>query len=192
MFTKDEIKRNLLGALEVALFMPVARKRFGNTYDEAVRSFIIPILLFPITLGLVYFHPAPAIEHASQNSIALMYSLRMAATWFLFFGSVFWIVNEIDRKEHFYQFIIASNWLSVPATVAFLPVIWTLFTGSHTLNELYPFMMCVMFYTYAFTAFMAAHVLRIPLELGGFVVFISMVINNSTLDMLHWFGRIFS
>jgi hypothetical protein len=39
---------------------------------------------------------------------------------------------------------------------------------------------------------MAAHVLRIPLELGGFVVFISMVINNSTLDMLHWFGRIFS
>ena len=190
MFTKDEIKRNLLGALEVALFMPVARKRFGCTYDEAVRSFIIPILLFPVTLGLVYAYPAPSIEHNSVNTIALMYSLRMAASWFLFFGSVYWIVREIDRREHFYQFIIASNWLSVPATVVFLPVIWMLMSGSHTITDLYPFSICLMAYTYAFTAFMAAHVLRVPWELAGFIVFISMSINDTTLDMLRWFGHL--
>jgi hypothetical protein len=192
MFTKAEIKRNLLGALEVALFMPVARKRFGTTYDEAVRSFIIPILLFPASLALVYLYPAHGLEHSSANTIALMYSLRMAASWFMFFGSVYWIARETGRRDHFYQFVIASNWLSVPATVVFLPVLWMLFNGTHTMAELYPFMVCVMYYTYAFTAFMAAHVLRIPWELAGFIVFIGVAVDNSTQHVLNFFGWLLS
>ena len=47
---------------------------------------------------------------------------------------------------------------------------------------------CLMLYTYAFTGFMAAYVLRIPWELAGFIVFLGMCINDTTLDILYWVG----
>ena len=188
MFTKDEIKRNLLGGLEIALFMPVARTRFGTNYDEALRSFFIPVILFPLTLLGVYLCPKPDLAGASVNMIALLYSLRMAATWALFLGSVYWITGHVGRREHFSQFVIAINWLQVPATVVFLPFLWMMLTGGHTWGELYPAIICVMVYTYAFTAFMAAWVLRIPWELAGFITMISFLINDYTGDILHMVG----
>lgn len=183
-----EIMRNLLGSLEVALFMPAARKRFGDSKEEAIRSFVVPILLFPLTLAAVYLYPKEAIAHNSANMLSLIYSLRMVAIWALFFGTVYWIAKEIDRKKYFYQFVIASNWLTVPATVVFIPVAWMLLAGIQTWEEIYPFMVCLLLYTYAFTAFMAAYVLRVPWELAGFIVFLGMAINNSTLDILYWVG----
>lgn len=190
MFTKEEIKRNLLGGLEVALLMPVARKRFGKTYDEAVRSFVVPILMFPFAMALVYAHPNPNLADASTNTIALLYSLRTFLTWALFLGSVYWIVKQIDRKEHFWQFVIATNWLAVPATVIFLPVVWMLLSGSHTWTELFPFMLSLVGYAYFFTAFAAAYILRLPWELAGFIVIISFMINDWTWQLLSFVGEV--
>ncbi|MBI4030584.1 MAG: hypothetical protein HY370_02815 [Proteobacteria bacterium] len=190
LFTKEEIKRNLLGSLEVALLMPVARKRFGKTYNEAVRSFVIPILMFPFAMALVYAHPHPNLADASNNTIALLYSLRTFLTWALFLGSVYWIVKQIDRKEHFWQFVIATNWLAVPATVIFLPVMWMLFSGAHTWAELFPFMLSMVGYTYFFTAFAAAYILRLPWELAGFIAMISFMINDWTGQLLSFVGEI--
>lgn len=186
MFTREELKRNLLGCVEVALFMSVARQRFGNSYDEAVRSFIIPILLFPLSLAAVYLYPQPELAGASPNTIALLYSLRMATSWALFLSAVYMIVREIDRRDLFYKFIIASNWITLPATVVFVPVGWMLMSGAYTWAELYPFMVCLMIYSYAFTAFMVAYVLRVPWELAGFITFIGVLINDNTLDIVHW------
>lgn len=186
MFTKEELKRNLLGSLEVALFMPIARQRFGNSYDEAVRSFIVPILLFPLTLAAVYLFPQHDADNVSANTLAMLYSLRMAASWALFITAVYMIVREIDRRDLFYKFIIANNWITVPATAVFIPVAFMLLSGRYTWDELYPFMMCLMLYSYAFTAFMVAYILRVPWELAGFITFMGVTINNDTLDLVRW------
>ncbi|PJB70296.1 MAG: hypothetical protein CO093_08500 [Alphaproteobacteria bacterium CG_4_9_14_3_um_filter_47_13] len=192
---RQEIKRNLLGALEVALFMPVARTRFGDTKEEAIRSFIVPVLLFPLILIALYTYPQilmtdypETLAGQSPHVISLMYGLRMLAMWGAFFSTVYWIAREIDRKKYFYQFMIASNWLTLPATIIFLPVGWMLVTGAYSWHDLSAFTMFLMLYTYAFTAFMSAYVLRVPWELAGFIVFISMFLNNSTLDILYWVG----
>ena len=190
-FSKDEIKRNLLGGLEIALLMPSGAKRFGNSYDEAIRSFIIPILLFPLSLAALYFAPAPEIQGTSVNTVTLLFSLRLAFSWALFFGIIYWLMRHVDHLENFYRFIIATNWLSVPATVVFVPVAWMLLSGAFTWEELYPFIMFLVFYTYAFTAFMAIHVLIIPWELAGFIAFIAMTVDDSTLDIVKWIGGVF-
>lgn len=186
MFSREEIKRNMLGCLEIALFMPVAQQRFANNYDEAIKSFIIPILLFPVSLALVYFYPADDMGAASANTIALLYSLRMAASWALFILAVYIIAREIDRRDLFYKFIIANNWITLPATVVFLPVGMMLMGGHYSWAELYPFMVCLMLYSYAFTAFMVAHILRVPWELAGFITFIGVFVNDQTLDVTRW------
>lgn len=189
MFPKGEIKRNLLGCMEIALLMRKGRDRFGNNYDEALRSFIVPILLSPLVLLVIMLYPAPDISDVSRSALALIYALRMFAVTALFLGAVWWIVGELDRREHFLQFVTASNWLSVPATVAILPVLYLVFNGHYTWDELYPFTCVLVGYSYLFTGFMAAYVLRIPMELAGFITFLSYAVNTHTLDIMNWIGR---
>jgi hypothetical protein len=155
-----------------------------------MRSFIIPFLLFPLTLLAVYAFPKPELSDNSAHTIAMLFSLRTAATWLLFFGAIYWLTGEIDRRKHFYQFVTAMNWLTIPATVIFLPIAWYLYTGAYSWDELNAIMMSLMFYTYMFTAFMAAKILRIPWELGGFICMISILIDDSTNNLLYWVGSI--
>lgn len=189
MFNSGEIKRNLLGCLEIALLMRKGRDRFGNNYDEAMRSFIVPILLSPIVLLVIMLYPAPEISEVSRSTLALVYALRMFAVTALFLGAVWWIVRELDRREYFLQFITAMNWLSVPATIVILPALYLVFSGMYSWQEIYPITCVLVGYSYLFTGFMAAHVLRIPLELAGFITFISYAVNTHTLDIMNWVGQ---
>lgn len=190
MFTGKEIIKNLQGCLEVALLMPQARKRFSDDQKSALRSFIIPLLFFPVTLLAVYLYPANAIAGQSANVIFLLYSLRLTATWALFLGAVYLIVREVDRKQYFYQFVTAVNWLTIPSMALLAPVAWLVISGAYTPQEIYPFASCLIAYSYFFTAFMASYVLRVPWELAGFITMVSMVVNNSTLDVVHWVGSV--
>lgn len=189
MFARGEIKRNLLGCLEIALLMRRGRDRFGDNYDEALRSFIVPILVSPVILLVIMLYPAPEISAVSRSALALMYALRMFAVTALFLGAVWWIVGELDRREYFLKFVTASNWLSVPATIMILPSLYLTFSGLYTWEELYPFTCMAMAYSYFFTAFMAAYVLRIPMELAGFITFIGYIVNTQTLNIMHWIGE---
>lgn len=192
MFSKEELKRNFLGTLEVFLLMPAGAKRFGNSYDEAVRSFIIPILLFPLTLLVIYLFPNPEIAAASKNTLTLLFSLRLAFSWALFFGVIYWLMKNVNHLDHFYRFVIGTNWITIPATLIFAPVAAMLLFGSFSWEELYPFMKFLMFYTYAFTAFLAIHALIIPWELAGFIAFIAITVDDSTLDIVKWFSNLLS
>ncbi len=193
MFSEQEIKRNLLGSLEVALFMPVGAKRFGSARDEMFRSFIVPIILFPVTLLAFTLRPESLFyeDGASVNIVTMLYSLHLWLGLTAFLGIVYLIMREVDRKKYFYQFVTANNWLTVPTTVIFIPMLWMQMNGTHNWQELHPFMVCLALYTYAYTAFMAAYVLRLPWELAGFVVMISIVVNDSSLDILQWVGTTF-
>lgn len=185
MFSKNEIKRNLLGCLEVFLLMPAARNRFGTSYDEAIRSFIIPILLFPLTLSLVFLLPESGLDGQSQNTIALLYSLRLAFFWVLYLGVVYWITRQVDRREHFWQFVIANNWLSVPASLILVPVLFMINSGAHSWEEMQALMAFLVLYTYGLTAFMATYVLRIPWELAGFIAMVGFIIDDSADQVFH-------
>lgn len=188
-FSAGEVKRNLLGCLEIALLMRKGRDRFGNDYDEAMRSFIVPILLSPVVLLVIMLYPAPEISEISRSTLALVYALRMFAVMALFLGAVWWIVGELDRREYFLQFVTAMNWLSVPATVVILPALYLVFSGMYSWQEIYPITAVLVGYSYLFTGFMAAYVLRIPLELAGFITFLSYVVNTHTLEIMNWVGQ---
>lgn len=192
MFSKAEVKRNLLGTLEVALLMPAGPKRFGNSYDEAVRSFLIPILLFPLTLAALYLYPHPDIANSSRNTLTLLFSLRLGLSWLMFFGIIYWMMKKVDHLEHFCRFVVGTNWLAIPATVIFFPVAVMLLSNAFTWDELYPFMKFLLFYTYAFTAFLAIHALIIPWELAGFIAFLAIMVDNNTLDLVTWVSRLFN
>lgn len=188
IFSREELKSNLLGCLEVALFMPSGPKRFGNTFDQAVRSFIIPALLFPASLIALSFSNVLEVSSASQNIVVMLLAMRTLLVWMLSFGSVAWILKRVDHTENFYRFVIASNWLAIPATVIFIPVFWIVSNGAYSWSELELFILFLVFYTYAFSAYMAVYALVIPWELAWFLTMIAMVINDGTFNLVQWIG----
>lgn len=185
------VSLKLLGCLEAALFMPETARRFGSSYDEMIRSFYIPVIAFPLTLLAVYLYPRPEVATHSHVIVSMLYSLRFAFSLGIFLGFVYFIARKIERTEHFFQFVTANNWLTIPSAIISIPVLMLLTEGGDiAIREAYVLSLILVFYTYAYTAFAAACILRIPIELAGFIAMTGLIINNSTHDILRWVGSV--
>lgn len=186
MFSKTEIRQNLLGCLEIATFMPKGAERFCANRKSMIKSFLIPLIILPLTIiTVVAAHPGE-LTSGSAQVLAMIYSLRLFISLGAFLAFVYFMAKTMDRQDAFYRFATANNWLSIPATVAALPFIILFLNGNHDWASIYPMLVMIALYSYAYTAFMAAHVLRIPFEMAAFIAICGMAINQSTLDALKW------
>lgn len=179
--------RNLLGSLEIALFMQSGAGRFCATRAAMMKSFAIPALLLPVTLAAVFTaHPDGALSAASMQILALIYALRVFVYLGLFLGLVYLMTDKLARKDAFYRFAVANNWLAIPAAVLSAPLLLMYWSGAHPWSEIYPLMVAVTLYSYACTAFMATFVLRIPAELACFIALSGIAIHQTSLAALKW------
>lgn len=189
LFTPQEIRQNLLGCLEIALFMPKGADRFAADKQAMKRSFLIPLLFLPISVAIVLCaHPA-ALDTGSMQVIGAIYALRMFVYLGAFLALIFTMtkfLNESpeDHREDFYKFATANNWLMIPAAVLMAPLAISFLSGNHEWGDIYPLMVFIALYAYAYTAFMAARVLRIPMELAVFVSVAGMAIHQTSLDVI--------
>ena len=187
MFKEKEIRKNLLGCLETALFMRRGADRFCATRSSMRKSFLIPIVLLPLTLITVLSaHPAEALSATSMQVLTVIYSLRLFIYLAAFLAVVYTMARTMDKLDDFYRFATANNWLTLPAAILIAPLVATYMNGHYDWAEVYPLMVFITLYSYAYTAFMAAHVLRIPMELACFIAIAGMAIHQTSLDVLKW------
>lgn len=180
-----KVSKNIIGTLDVALFMPRSENRFSDDKQAFKASFIIPLALLPLTMITVLAaHPSEALAPGSAEVLMTIYGLRFFISLAMFLGVVYFMAKTMDREDAFYRFGTANNWLSIPAVVLALPLIVMFLNGHYTWAEIYPFMVVITLYSYAYTAFMASRVLRLPIEMGGFVAIIGMAINQTSLDVI--------
>lgn len=183
------IKRNLLACLETALFMKQGAERFSVSYIGMKRSFIIPFLVLPISIAtMIAAHPEGNLSGGTMQALAIMYGLRTVLYLAVFCTIMYFMAKNMNRMSNYCRFITANNWLVIPAAVLMLPLSLAFMGGYYEWAEIYPMMVCFTLYSYAYTAFMAAHVLRIPLELAAFVSICSMAVNQTALDVMKWLG----
>ncbi len=185
MFSKGELRQNLLGTLEIALFMRKGAERFSPTASMMKKSFILPIILLPLSLMVVLSaHPEGQLDTLSMQVLTAIYALRLFLYLGIFLGFVYLMASKLNRIEDFYRFAAANNWLTLPAAALMLPLTLLFMNGAYEFSEIYPLMVFITLYSYAYTAFMATHILRIPAELACFVAIAGMAINQSALEAL--------
>lgn len=183
------IRRNLLACLETALFMKQGPERFSISKQAMKRSFLIPFLVLPLTIStMIAAHPDPDLSMGAIHAIALVYGLRTVLYLAGFMAFIYFMAKSMDRVENFARMVTANNFLVLPAAVLMLPLSIAFMNGGYTWVEVYPLMVCITLYSYAYTAFMAAYVLKIPKELAIFVSICSMAINQTALDAMKWIG----
>lgn len=187
MFNRGELRQNLTGCLEIALFMPRGAGRFCATYKGMMKSFAIPLLLLPLTLlTVIAAHPDPALSTTSAQILVVIYSLRVFIYLALFLGLVYFMARHMEREEHFYRFATANNWLIIPAAVLSAPLIIAFINGAYGWNEVYPLLVFITLYSYAYSTFMITFVMRLPWELACFIAIAGMAIHQTSLGALKW------
>jgi hypothetical protein len=187
MFKKGEIRQNLLGCLETALFMHSGAKRFSASKDSMKRSFIIPLLALPLTLATVLAaHPHDDLTQGTANILIAIYSLRLALYLGVFLGLVYFFAKNTDRLDSFYRFATANNWLVLPTIVFMAPLVAMFLAGHYSWTDIQPLLVIITLYSYAYMAFMATHVMRVPWELATSLVIAGMAIHQTSLDLLKW------
>ncbi len=123
MFSKKEYARNLLGCFEIMLFMRQGLARFSPERKDAIKSFIWPLLLIPVALFAFSFQAAGY----SLSFMMILHALRMIIAMGLFLGAVYFVCRQYERKQYFWQFLNALNWLNIPLFILMLPIVLSLF-----------------------------------------------------------------
>lgn len=190
---KQSTKNHLLGCIDAMLFMPRADERFSGNYNDMLGSFVILVLVSPLMLLGALIAPAPALAEQSQNLVSLTYTLRFAIALGIFVGFVYLLASRTERQQHFFKFVTAYNWLMVPTVILSLPI--SLMTASHdpvTAQQGLILSYFLLVYMFAFTSYIAASTLRIPIELAGFVAIIAFQIDHSSYEFVDWIGAMLS
>lgn len=179
MFSRQEIKKNLLGCFEIVLFMAKGVERFSESRQAAIKSFAVPLLLVPVALLIT------SVKSTGYPVFLLvaLHGARFIITYSLFMIIVYFLTQQIKRQEHFYQFVNAYNWLAVPSTLLILPILVALTMGLYTWEELEQYAIFTVLVSYVFSAFIMTHALRIPWEMGGFVAIVGMCIDQTALSI---------
>ncbi len=177
MFTREELKKNLIGCFEIALFMPAGVDRYSPSKSAALRSFLVPALFIPL-VAWVWILRSDA-EPASL--IVAVHLTRMVLTMAIFLGVVYLFARQYERHEHFFRFVTASNWHEVIGVILVLPVLFALLMGAD-IGPWENYAVFIQLFGYVYVGFIATHVLRIPWELGGFLAVVSLAVGQQLLD----------
>ncbi len=178
MFTKEEIKRSLLGCFEVVLFMRAGVERFEGTREAAIRSFLIPLFLLPVTLlALIALS-----EGFSASLLLSLHTIRIVLSVVLFFAAVYFLSKQYDRGKYFYKFVTVANWINIPSMILVMPIVFALFVQGVDMESMKVYAVFITMLGYVYSAFIITHCFRFPWEMGGFIAIIGLAIDQNLLE----------
>ena len=181
------VKQNILGTIEISLLLGKGAERFSYDTKNTYLSFIIPLLLLPLTLITVFYaHPNGQLADGATQILTAIYTLRVFVHLGLYLAFVYTMSKTLGKASEFKRFITANNWLTLPAAIAMTPLLALFINGSHSWQEVYPMMVVITLYSYVYSGFMIAKVLKIPYELAGFIAVAGMAIHQTSLTALKW------
>ena len=178
MFTKKEWKYNLVGCMEIFLFMPAGVGRFKSSRSAAIKSFVVPIALLPILLAVM----AAMSAGFSLGILLSLHMVRIILAAVLFFAVVYFLSKQFERQEHFYKFLNVVNWSNIPGMFLTLPILGALVMG-YDMTALESYAVFITIVGYVYLAFILTHCFRFPWEMGGFIAIVGLAIDQNLLDV---------
>ena len=173
MFTKAEIKNNLLGCFEIFLFMRKGVERFSPSQKAALKSCIwIPVFL-PLTLFVISFQN----EGTPNGLFYLFYPMKVCVVLGSFYGIVYLISKYCEKQEHFFRFVTIINWINVPLILLIMPAIFVL-VSAQTYGAVESYALFLTIVSHILTGFIATHALRLPWQLGATIAIIGIGVHD--------------
>lgn len=190
--SEKNLKKNpVLGAMEVAIFMAQGVGRFGTDKRAMLLSFLLPLVLAPLSIYALYLsHPEQEeIAHLSFGYVNILFFFKGLFGIVLSLSLLYGFAKYYDRREHFYLTITALNWSALFPTLLFMPIVISMGLGWHNWDEVYNINVVAAIYSYCVTAFVMTYAFRIPWEMAGFLTICLLAINEIGFDILYWVAQ---
>ena len=173
---KQKISEALWGCLEIPLCMKAGAARFVNSKEAMLWSFLVPALLLPLVIFIAPINPDLAA--LSPLVLAFKYTLNVFISAILYFGTVYLIAGALHRREYFFQFVNASNWLNLSALIISLPFYALVAGDIYSFDEMKNLLIFLLIYGFIYYAFMLTYVFRINWMLAASVSILGMAIGQ--------------
>lgn len=183
MFTRQELKQNLAGCLEIMIFMRQGIERFQSVSRvDAIKSFLIPVMLFPfVFMALVMTSK----EGHTIPFIISVHFFRIVIGAMIYFTIVYFLSKQLDRQQHFYRFLVIVNWICLFDIIFISPILLYIFTGADV-TSVEPYAVFITLLGYVYAAFIITHSFRVPWEMGGFVAIVGLAVDETMWDIVNF------
>lgn len=178
----QKLRTTLLGVFELSIFMPSFLDRFSGHKNDALRSFLFPILLYPfIAMTFAYNQ-----EITPDANVMAAHALVTWGGIFLFYGIVHMLARAMRRQDFFWQTINILNCQSILTFALMTPLFLSVFLGEDKLgaNNLTHYWVFLLLVGMGYKAFILAHSLRLNLPLGGFLATVNLYISDISYQFL--------
>ena len=154
-------------------------ERFNHTREGALRSFIIPLILLPLTLTILFIKPG---EYPPELMVTI-HALRFIISFGLFIAVVYYLSLRLNCSDRFYAFVCANNWIGVIQFVFLIPCIVFLLMNPDQWAAISSYAIFITIYSYVLLAYVVKCSLRLNWYLGGFIAIIGLGIDQTVLDI---------
>ncbi len=179
------MRTKLRGAFDLALLFGRGIKAFSGDMPAALKSFLIPLLLFPFSLALSALYPPRHLhEGFGLMQVLGVSALQSMLSFTSFTVLTYFFAMAVDRKKEVLLFFEANNWTGLVGFLMTLPFFALAIFGSMGRDEMdYAFIMVFVYFSIV-TACIAYSALRLNWQLAGFIGCLAVVGDQTSWQIL--------
>ena len=170
---KQTLKHSAIGAFETVIMMPTVLEHFTQRKEDAFRSFIFPLLLYPVVLWSFSVR-----NHTHDLGAFGLHALTAWGGMFGFFAIMYAVAKWQGKREYFWQFVNMSNAQYIASAVLLLPVFLMVYNNAADGPFFDQYWLFYVFVDIVLSAFVIAKALRLNWYLGGFFAILGLYISD--------------
>ena len=163
--------------------MPSGIERFSSDRKDAIQSFLVPAILFPLSL-IIIAHIQTGISVPTMLTLHTFFFIAVNA---LFMTTVYVMSKSFDRREHFWKFISALNWMNLASFLLMVPYMIAISALDMPINAFEHYAVFLTLVNIAYAGFITTYALKLPWEMGGFITIIGLLISRTGWDLITFF-----
>jgi len=178
-------KAKLKGAFDLLFLFGQGIHAFSGTKRDAIRSFAIPVVLFPVTLFFSVFYPPKGMEEGYSNSQILMtVSLHAVISFVFSLAAIFLLARSFKKSDKFWLFLEAINWIGLAFFLITLPLVNAAVFNWIPREEMDRIFVITQCFFYVVTACVIFRAFQLNWQLSGFMAIVILFVDQTMWDIL--------
>lgn len=193
------IREHLKQALEYCLFIPPKDQNTHrkHTLYDVIISYLAPLILLPYGIYGIYLTTQTEMSslsglHDIQNIsfplLIIFIFIQSIVLMVLGITIMYLFTKWLERKEHFYHYLVIANWTTFPFLILSIPSFLMMQFGTHDDTAIYLVACLYMLYSYAVNVFVTSYTLNIPWEIGFGIATLFLFIHETANKVLNFVG----
>ncbi len=179
-FLNKNLKNNILGLIETAVFLKRGPERFDKSPQGAILSFLITLLVFPFNLYILFLlhNDIPEITAIPYTQIVDRYISGTLNGTIFTLAMLFAFCKGQNKMHLFAQCVCGLNWLTIAPVAIFLFPLLLVSFGLHSMAEIQDFAFFLTIYELFIMGFFLKYVLKTNWFASGFLVMMISLVQN--------------